>query len=213
MPVVWFVRHGESESNADLKTTHPAESALTDLGFREAAQVVTAFEQAPDLIVVSPFLRARQTAVPTIAQFPHVPVETWPVEEFTYLDPIHYDGTTGTDRWPLATAYWERNDPHYKDGGVGESFAELAERITAVIAQIQQRREPFIVIFSHGLFLRALLFHIIVGSAEALREQMRRYSHFVRAVQMPNGAILQATFSPDVPVTFTGFRTEHLVGN
>ena len=210
MPVVWFIRHGESESNADLKTKHPADSALTELGHREASLVVGAFSQSPELIVVSPFWRARQTAVPTITQFPHIPVETWPVEEFTYLDPVHYDGTTGSERWPAAHSYWGRNDPQYKDGGVGESFAEMVARVTAVIAHLQQRPEAFIAVFSHGLFLRALLLRLIVGSLADTAEEMRHYSHFVRALHMPNGAILQAAFTPDAPVTFTGFLTDHL---
>jgi broad specificity phosphatase PhoE len=211
MPVVWFIRHGQSESNADLKTTHPAKSALTGRGVWEASRVATAFRQTPDLIVVSPFLRARQTAVATITQFPHTPVETWSVEEFTYLDPIHYDGTTGADRWPAALAYWERNDPAYKDGGVAESFTDLVARVTAVTAQLQQRPEAFIAVFSHGLFLRALLLSLIGGPAEALSEYMSRYFHFVRALHMPNGSILQATFAPDTLTAFSGFLTTHLV--
>jgi 2,3-bisphosphoglycerate-dependent phosphoglycerate mutase len=213
MPTVWFIRHGQSESNADLITKHPAESALTELGLWEAERVVRAFRRAPDLIVQSPFLRARQTAVPTITQFPHTPVETWPVEEFTYLDPIHYDGTTGAERWPIALTYWERNDPLYKDGGVAESFAELAGRVTAVTTRLQQRPEPFIAIFSHGLFLRTLLLSLIVGQVEGTPDCMRHYAHFIRALHMPNAAILQVNFSPDAPITFTGFRTEHLVDN
>lgn len=211
MPVVWFIRHGESESNANLRTKHPADSALTELGVWEAERIARAFERAPDLFVVSPFLRARQTAVPTLTQFPHVPVETWPVEEFTYLDPVHYDGTTGEERGPAALAYWERKDPFYKDGNVGESFAELVERVTAVISQLQQRPEPFIAMFSHGLFLRALLFCLLGGRLEATPESMRRYSHFVRAVHMPNGAILQANFTAEATSLFAGFRAEHLV--
>lgn len=210
MPTVWFIRHGQSESNADLKTTHPAESALTDLGLWEAERVAKAFRRAPDLIVLSPFLRARQTAVPTLTQFPHIPVETWPVEEFTYLDPIHYDGTTGVDRWPVALAYWERNDPDYKDGGVAESFAELVGRVTAVATRLQQRQESFIAIFSHGLFLRALLLYFILDQTEPTADWMRQYAYFIRALHMPNGAILQATFTPDAPITFTGFLTDHL---
>nr|MBP7045623.1 histidine phosphatase family protein [Chloroflexota bacterium] len=36
MPVVWFIRHGQSESNADLRTSHPADSALTPIGHEES---------------------------------------------------------------------------------------------------------------------------------------------------------------------------------
>ena len=35
----------------------------------------------------------QQTAAPTIARFPGVPVEVWPIEEFTYLQPARWNGT------------------------------------------------------------------------------------------------------------------------
>lgn len=211
MPVVWFVRHGQSESNADLPTSHPAESALTPQGHEEARQVAAAMSRPPDLFVVSPFLRARQTAVPTLAQFPQVPVESWPVHEFVYLDPAHYKDTTGSERWPLARAFWERNDPHFQSSPDAESFAALIDRVTAVRAQFQARSEKFIVVFSHGLFLRALLLTLILNRAEATPEMMARYAYFIQAVQMPNGAIFEVNFSRDGRPTFSGFDTRHLV--
>ena len=213
MPVVWFIRHGQSESNADFRTTHPAHSALTPLGHEEARQIAAAVSQPPDLFVVSSFLRARQTAVPTLAQFPHIPVETWPVHEYVYLAPDHYKDTTTSERWPVAMAYWERNDPHFRSGEGAESFAELMARVTAVHAQIQARQEAFIVVFSHGLFLRALLLTLILGRAAATPEFMARYAYFIRALEMPNGAILKTNFTANGRPTFTGFDTDHLTVN
>lgn len=210
MPVVWFIRHGQSESNADLRTQHPAASALTSLGHEEARLIVAAIKQPPDLFVVSPFLRAQQTAAPTLAQFPHVPVETWPVQEYVYLDPIQYRDTTTSERWPKARAYWERNDPHYKSSADAESFAELMTRVTAVHAQCQTRSENFIVVFSHGLFLRALLLTLIVGQTAVTPDFMARYARFIQAVQMPNGAIFPVDFAANGRPTFSGFDTRHL---
>ena len=210
MPIVWFIRHGESESNANLKTTHPAESAITPKGEREARRIVAAFETAPDLIVVSPFLRARQTAVPTQQAFPGTPVETWPVEEFTYLHPRHYDGTTGAERRQIAVAYWEANDPFRKDGGEGESFAELLARTEAVKNRLAASSARFIALFSHGLFLRALLHAEIMSSYAPTPRMMERYSHFVRGVHMPNGAILKANVEANGRFTFSGIDAAHL---
>lgn len=119
MSEVWLIRHGESISNANLPTGDPSQSSLTELGAAQAEQIVGAFEDAPDLFVISPYLRAQQTAVPTLTRFPHIPQEIWPVHEFTYLNPTRYHGTIGTDRWPFAAAYWERNDPHEKEDGGG----------------------------------------------------------------------------------------------
>ena len=49
--------------------------------------VATDWGETPSLIVTSLFLRTQQTAAPTIERFPDVPVEVWPIEEFTYLQP------------------------------------------------------------------------------------------------------------------------------
>lgn len=73
MSQVWLIRHGESVSNADLPTGDPAESALTEKGFRQAELIAAAFVGQPDLIVISPYLRARQTAVPTRSRFTNLP--------------------------------------------------------------------------------------------------------------------------------------------
>lgn len=210
MPVVWFIRHGESESNANLKTTHPAQSALTPQGHEESLKVPLAITQQPDLLVVSPYLRAQQTAVPTQEKFPDASVETWSVEEFTYLDPIEYKDTTGADRWPAAKAYWEDNDPQLKHGGKGESFAELMERVQLLQTRLAQHPSDFIVVFSHGLFLRALLHTQIVGQYDATPEMMERYRHFIWGVHMPNCAILKTTIDANGRFTFSGYDTAHL---
>ncbi len=210
MPKAWFIRHGESVSNADLQTKHPATSALTTRGHKEAALVAQAFREAPDLIVVSSFVRAQETAVPTQNRFPQVPVETWPVYEFTYLHPERYNGTTGSQRQPFAHAYWERNDPFEKESGEGESFAELLARVEETKRCLQIHPVKFIAIFSHGLFLRALLWAELTGVQTATPETMRRYLNFVRGVWLVNGAIFTGVFGEDGRVSFTGFDTAHI---
>lgn len=210
MSEVWFIRHGESVSNADLPTGDPAESALTEMGFQQAAWIAEAFVVAPDLVVVSPYLRARQTAVPTLNRFPHVPQEEWPVYEFTYLHPMRYEGTTGTERRPLALAYWERCDPLEKEGGQGETFAELLARVQEIVTRLRQHPADFIAVFSHGLFLRALIWSVLTGITEATPKAMKRYSHFTQAAQIPNGAIVRAQFPAEGPIFISNFDTIHL---
>lgn len=210
MSTVWFVRHGESVSNADLPTGDPAESALTEVGFQQATWIAEAFVEEPELVVVSPYLRARQTAVPTLSRFPHVLQEEWPVHEFTYLHPGRYQGTTGTERRPLALAYWDRCDPWEKEGGVGESFAELLARVQEIVVRLRQHPAQFLTVFSHGLFLRALIWSIMTGISEATPKAMKRYSHFTQAVQIPNGAIIKAQFPAAGPIFISNFETTHL---
>jgi hypothetical protein len=77
---------------------------LSETGKQQADVVAQSFDRSPDLIVTSPFLRARHTAVPTTERFPSVPVTHWPVEEFTYLGRLHGRRTTGLERRPLVDA-------------------------------------------------------------------------------------------------------------
>ena len=210
MPKVWLIRHGESVSNANLPTSHPADSALTPRGEEEAKQIPTAFHEAPDLIIVSPYLRARQTAVPTQSKFPNTPVEEWPVHEFTYLHPERYRGTTGSERGPYAQAYWERNNPFEKEQDEGESFAELLTRVQEMRQRLQEAQADFIAVFSHGLFLRAVLWHLLTGIDEPTKDAMWRYQQFVWGVWMPNCSILELMIVNERPIMFSGFLTKHL---
>lgn len=213
MAVVWFVRHGESVSNANLPTVHPALSELTAVGWQEAHRVAGVFSATPDLIVTSSYARARETAVPTIQRFPHVPQETWPVHEFTYLHPERYQGTRGRERGPWAEAYWLRCDPEERENEGGESFAELMSRGWEVLAHCAQRQEKWIVVFSHGMFIRCLLWLLITQYREPTPEAMRRYGRFLHAIHVPNGAIWPVIFTPSRPPQFSGFITHHLATN
>ncbi len=211
MPTVWLIRHAESVSNANMRTEHPAQSGLTPLGERQAEALVGVFVVKPDLLVVSPFVRARQTAVPTRTHFDPITVEEWPVYEFTYLAPARYAGTTGTDRAPFARDYWQRNDPHFKESGEGESFVELLDRVWTIVDRLQQHPASFLAIFSHGLFLRALLWAVLTHTTKATPEAMQRYGHFLQGVWWPNTAVCKATFSAN-EVRFSPFETNHLAG-
>ena len=67
---------------------------LSETGHSQARRWAESLERPLRLIVVSPFLRARQTAAPFQNRFPNVPVEIWPIHEFTYLSPVKSAGTT-----------------------------------------------------------------------------------------------------------------------
>lgn len=66
---VVLIRHGESEANVGLPTSDPASIPLTEKGRQQAEQIAEKLTITPDLIIVSPYLRARQTAEPTIKHF------------------------------------------------------------------------------------------------------------------------------------------------
>ena len=210
MTKFWFIRHGESVSNANLPTEDPTLSELTPRGQIEAKSVALAFSEAPDLIVVSSFVRARETAVPTINRFPNVPVIEWPVHEFIYLHPERYRGTTGSERAPLAQAFWQRNDPYENENGGGESFSRLLNRVVEIKSRLHECPENFVAVFSHGLFLRALIWSILSGIEEPTPETMTRYHRFVAGLWMKNGAIFEGLCNKNGRVHISGFDTSHI---
>jgi 2,3-bisphosphoglycerate-dependent phosphoglycerate mutase len=208
MREVWLIRHAESESNAGLPTSYPAASALTARGIEQARCIAAAFAEAPDLIVTSPYLRTKQTALATIERFPSVALEEWPVQEFSYLALVRDRLTTRVDRRPLAEAYWERCDPSYCDGPAAESFAQLFQRVATTVEQIRQQDARSIAIFTHGLFMRAVLWSLLSVSYDASAEGMRRFRAFRSALSVPNAAILQLRCEETIWIG--GLLTSHL---
>jgi broad specificity phosphatase PhoE len=153
---VIFIRHGESTANTGLASKDIASISLTDRGREQAQHIAAQWDETPSLIVTSPFLRTRQTAAPTIASFPGVPVETWPIEEFTYLQPGRWNGTSTAERRPHVEGYWSTADPHYCDGEGAESFADFLRRVEAIMTRLAEMPDGSLVyVFGHGQFIQA----------------------------------------------------------
>lgn len=154
---VIFIRHGESTGNAGIPCFDLSKLELTATGHEQATRTAAAWERAPSLIAMSPYLRTHLTAQPTIGRFPHVPVEILPMEEFTYLEPSRWNGTSRTERLPHIEAYWETADPAYCDGMGAESFNTLLGRVQQTLKRLQQLPDDSLVYaFSHGQFMQAV---------------------------------------------------------
>ena len=160
MLTVRFIRHGESLSNSGGMTAIYEEIPLTEVGFGQAQAVAETLTQAPELFVVSPYLRTRQTAAPTLAKFPQVPVEIWPVQEFRFLGDNHFSRPTDkVMRAPLSEAFWADPQPDKRDGPGAETFAEFIGRCQAALKRLEAAEKkglPNAVCFSHGQFMMAL---------------------------------------------------------
>ena len=209
MTKVWFIRHGESEANAGLSTSTPSEVALTDTGWRQAQKVSLAFERSPSLIVVSKYLRARQTAQPTLERFPGTPVETWDVHEFTYLSPEKLGNTSREERTPLAEKFWANCDPNYLDGPDAETFSDFIKRVEIMKEKITALDESFVAIFSHGYVIKALFWANLVNSFEIKPEYMKDFHTFHISFNISNGAIIECQCNSR-NLFFSGIITDHL---
>ena len=202
---IWFIRHGQSQANAGQKTSDSSGIELSSLGRKQAELVADHFSKAPDLIVSSPYARARQTSECLTRRFPKVPFETWPVQEFTYLAHERCENTTETERVPLAHEYWERYDPHYVDGEAVESYAGFMARVEETWTRLtSDHRDKWVVVFSHAHFIKASIWWWLHPKDRLTPKGMRRYRNFLYSVPIPNGAILKASlgdeFSFGVPL-------------
>lgn len=151
-----FIRHGESTGNAGVPCNDLATIELTERGHEQARHVAAIWAEAPALIVTSPYTRTQQTAAPTIARFPAVPVEVWPIEEFTYLQPARWNGTASAERMPHLECYWREADPSYCDGEGAESFSTLLRRCEAALARLAALPAGSLAyVFGHGQFIQA----------------------------------------------------------
>jgi broad specificity phosphatase PhoE len=210
MLTVWFIRHGESEGNVGLATMASSLIQLTPGGIKQAEQIALAVPEAPSLIVTSPYLRAKQTAQPTLLRFPDARHEEWPVHEFTFLSSLRYRNTTVEDRRPWATAFWERCDPFYVDGEGAESFASLMQRIQQFLDRLQHSKEEFVAVFSHEEFIRAVALSLLTGSVDNCLESMKQFRNFRKLFFIPNGAIWKVLFQSTGETRFSNIQTSHL---
>jgi len=152
----FLIRHGESEANAGLPTPSPAAIRLTETGHAQAAALAGRLEVKPALVVVSPYLRTRETAAPFLARHPTVAVEEWPVQEFTYLDIERHAGTTEAERGRVVEDYWTGEDPSWNDGSGAESFADFIGRVDTVLDRLRGCEGGPVIVFTHGYFIHAV---------------------------------------------------------
>ena len=157
----WLIRHGESAANAGLPVSDFAQIPLTELGQQQAEIFAARFREIspepPTRIVHSPYLRARQTAEPLIRRFPEVQIESWPVNEFTYLDPIATAGLSDVQRSPHYARYWERDDPAFREKNGAESFGDFMNRVRSMLRRLEDLPAgERVAIFCHGYFMQAV---------------------------------------------------------
>ncbi|HXC96598.1 MAG TPA: histidine phosphatase family protein [Edaphobacter sp.] len=179
-----LVRHGQSLANAGGVTADHDSNPLTELGRQQAKDLVDEIGCKPTLIVISPFLRAQQTAEPLRRRFPDVPVEEWPIQEFTFLEPSLYRNTSEMDRDPHIATYWERKDPNFVDGYGAESFHAFVERARDAIRRLATRNSGgCVVIVSHGFFMQAFRLLLLFPNATdaQLMANFRRF-HYVNFI-------------------------------
>ncbi|HMF59481.1 MAG TPA: histidine phosphatase family protein [Vicinamibacterales bacterium] len=180
-----LVRHGQSVTNAGGRSADQVSNPLTELGRAQSRDFAERLDCDPTLFVTSSFLRAQQTSEPLRQRFPDVPVEEWPIQEFSFLNPSLHKGTSEADRESNVVAYWQREDPAYTDGPEAESFTLFLDRAREVIRRLATRDQGgCIVVFTHGFFMQAIRLVLLFPNATdaELMANFQRF-HFLNLIQ------------------------------
>lgn len=197
MKRIRLIRHGESAANAGEATLDHTTIPLTEKGVEQAHLVAGSFSQAPDLIIASPFSRAQATAKATANVFSFVAFETWPIQEFTYLEPTRCANTTVAERRDWVEAYWSRLDAAYVDGIGAESFTDFISRAQSFLNRLADHPAQNIVVFSHGQLINAVAWLISCTPQEIDRRAMAEWREYEIKNHVPNCSGYTLSKNPD----------------
>jgi len=192
MPFI-FIRHAESVANTGGISKSDKDVCLSEKGFTDAQMDLNNTGRPLDLIVVSPYLRTKQTAEYTIKTYPQAFVAEWPVHEFSYLK---CDGETTRDsRKQQREDYWNRNDPDYRDDTSypgTESFNAFLDRVDKTIAILVKLPPQNVMVFTHGMFMRALYLRVVEKSRDM--QLYKSLGHYVNLLTITTDGYLHWDF-------------------
>lgn len=185
---VYFVRHGQSSSNAGALSVPHAEVPLSPLGEAQSLAVAPLLPAQPALVLTSPYVRARQTAAPYCALCGVQMHEVDLLHEFDAIAFHLIEGMTGEQRRPVTAEFWGKADPLLRTGKDKETFTEFATRVRAFRDIVLPVLPNETVIFGHGTWI-ALLLWMQLGFNPLVERGMRRFRGFQQGLPMPNSSI------------------------
>ncbi len=159
MTTIYLVRHAQAEGNLQRAFHGHTDGQLTPHGLAQLERLAERFREVPLAAIYSSDLtRAVRTAQAVGRFHPALPIITTP-----RLREIHAGDWEGMHFWEIAArdpeAYdsFEAGDLACRPGG-GESLAEVAARMQAVVSEIAAHHPgETVAAVSHGCALRTLL--------------------------------------------------------
>ena len=192
MKTVYFVRHGQVESN--VKKLHQGpDDPLTELGRKQSEFIARRVANLPvDALIASPYVRTKETAK-IIAQT--IGVEPEYSELFVENRvPSRFVGVPEDS--PEAQEAFAIIRSNYGPGfrfEDEESYDEHALRATAALSLLSERPEEHILVVTHGTFLKTLLAHVVFDMSPSPKEIRRVITH----LQTTNTGITICTHGAD----------------
>lgn len=192
---ITLIRHGQSAANAGYATSDHATIPLTELGYLQADELPSKIITVPDLIIVSPYLRAKETAKPLIDAFPKAVVEElFLIHEMNNIAPGKCENMTPIERKPFIENYWDMCEPNYIDGIGAESLATFINRVEQFVKILENKTEKNIVVVGHGRFFQAVLYCLSTKNFEPTKEMMGGFITYFNNNFIKNTELIQISF-------------------
>lgn len=196
---VWLVRHGEAacavtESSPD-GAPDPCNPPLTPLGEQQAREVATALASfAPDLVLVSPFMRAAQTAWPYLEAGGHKAVIDYRLSESFCFDEFSSFAGLSVDEYRARFAdAFEQVDligQRSSYPGYPETPEQVDRRVGDLWTECLHRSEARMVFVAHGASLGGLAravtseHRLVIGHGNAAVSCFRNEDGYWRVLEM-----------------------------
>ena len=194
MKKIYFVRHGESEGNA-IRIHQSKDTPLSEIGGSQAKMVALRFTKIQaDIIIASPYTRARQTAQ-AIADRNNLKVET---NEFfsERRGPSELVGISHNSEQSKQVRSQLHEHLLDQDGtwvySDEENAIEFAKRAEEALEFLRKRPEEKMIIVCHALILR-MIFTKILNPHGDLKNLYDIYDNF----DLNNTGISVATFDSE----------------
>ena len=145
-------------------------------------------------------------------KFHEIEQQEWPVHEFTYLSPDRCRNMTAEERRPLVAEYWAKNDPWFNDGIGAESFADLMARVENFIGQVKSSESELTAVFSHGQFIRAVIWRILGGKIAVTPAGMKKFRNFTASFDVFNASTARVQKENDGSFWISSMDSSYLPG-
>lgn len=179
MKRVYFVRHGESESNVS-RVLKGADSALTDRGRQQSQFLAKRFENIDvDIVIASTYLRTQQTAEIFAKTLQKKVINSdlfvecrHPSEEIGLHENTEQRKAINAARFKnIGVPGWRYSDE--------ENFEDLKARAIEALKYLSNQPEENIVVITHGAILRTILSVMLHGNEVTAEEFSNIFHSFI----------------------------------
>ena len=189
-PILYFVRHGETDWNRERRFQGHADTSLNDAGRRQALELAEALrDERLDAVYTSPLRRASETAQ-IVADM--LGLEARELEALREIDVGDWQGLTMDE---IRVRFPERADVAWRSGWQnGETHEQLSARVVPALLDLGRRHPDDRVLgVTHAGPIRAAL---MAASGRSLEESRAEFGQLENCVAfhfaVRNGRLEQA---------------------